>query len=180
MAKKKETAPAAEAPVTETTAAEATTETAAEAKPAVVKVKQEERNGVVHPKAGTACGKVWEVADQLTAKLGHVAERKDVMEVVTQRGINPSTCATQYARWRKFHGYAAIRHSVPTAEEREKGLKGKVVEPEAAPMVVTEASPAAPEAPAPAPVPEVAEAPGEAPIPAPAMEAPVAMCAPNQ
>lgn len=170
MAKKKETAPAAEAPITETPAAEA--------KPAVVKVKQEERNGVVHPKPGTACGKVWEVADQLTVKLGHVAERKDVMEVVTQHGVNPATCATQYARWRKFHGYAAIRHSVPTAEEREKGLKGKVAEPEAAPMVVTEASPAAPEAPA--PVPEVAEAPVEAPISAPAMEAPVAMCAPNQ
>ena len=173
MAKKKETAPAAEASVTETPAAEATTETTAEAKPAVVKVRQEERNGVVHPKAGTSCGKVWEVADQLTAKLGHVAERKDVMEVVTQHGINPATCATQYARWRKFHGYAAIRHSVPTAEEREKGLKGKVAEPEAAPMVVTEASPAAPEAPD--PVPDVAEVPVEAPIPAP-----VAMCAPNQ
>lgn len=170
MAKKKDTAPVEEAPVTETPAAEATTETAAEATPAVVKVKQEERNGVVHPKAGTSCGKVWEVADQLTVKLGHVAERKDVMEVVTQHGINPATCATQYARWRKFHGYAAMRHSTPTVEEREKGLKGKVAEPEAAPMVVTEASTSAPEAPVPAP--EVAEPAVEAP-------APVAMCAPN-
>ena len=177
MAKKKETAPVKEAPVTETPAAEATTEPAAEAKPAVVKVKQEERNGVVHPKAGTSCGKVWEVADQLTAKLGHVAERKDVMDVVTKEGINPATCATQYARWRKFHGYAAIRHSVPTAEEREKGLKGKVAEPEAAPMVVTEADDPFKE-PIP-PAPQVAEPDAEAPVPAPAMEAPVAMCAPN-
>lgn len=155
--------------------------------PAVMRQRQPEQNGIVRPKPESSCGRVWDIADKITAARGYVAERKDVLEECSKIGINVATCATQYARWRKYHGYQAVRHSLPTKEEREKGLKGVVAEPEAAPMVVTEAAQAEPvydqnpasEVACPAP----AEAPVEVPVDLPCdcqapAEAPVAMCSP--
>jgi len=72
-----------------------------EAKPAVVK---DTANGVTRPKAGTATGTVWAVADEYSQKAGKPASRKDVLEECAQKGINPATTSTQYGRWRKYHG----------------------------------------------------------------------------
>lgn len=149
--------------------------------PAVMRQRQPEQNGIVRPKPESSCGRVWDIADKITAARGYVAERKDVLEECSKIGINVATCATQYARWRKYHGYQAVRHSLPTKEEREKDLKGSVAEPPAAPMVVTEAAQAEPapevaysSAPAEAPVEHCATDPSvDAPV-----EAPVAMCSP--
>lgn len=139
--------------------------------PMVMRQRQPEQNGIVRPKSGSSCGNVWDIADKITAARGYVAERKDVLEECCKIGINVATCATQYARWRKYHGYQAVRHSLPTKEEREKGLKGAVAEPPAAPMVVTEADQAEPVYDQ-IPAPEVAYSSTPA-------EAPVAMCAPT-
>lgn len=68
---------------------------------AVVKVQQ---NGVTRPKDGTTTGRVWAIADEISAKKGEPADRKTVIEQVVAEGLNASTGATQYGKWRKFHG----------------------------------------------------------------------------
>ena len=68
---------------------------------AVVKVQQ---NGVTRPKDGTTTGRVWAIADEISSKKGEPADRKTVIEQVVAEGINASTGATQYGKWRKFHG----------------------------------------------------------------------------
>lgn len=155
--------------------------------PVVMRQRQPKQNGIVQPKPESSCGRVWNTADKLTAARGYVAERKDVLEECSKFGINAATCATQYARWRKYYGYQAVRHSLPTKEERVKGLKGRVAESPAAPMVVTEAAQGEPVC-GQNPAPEVAysSAPAEAPVEHRATdpsvgasaEAPVAMCSP--
>lgn len=61
-------------------------------------------NGVTRPKAGTATGRVWEIADALSKKTKKPIERKAVLEATAGEGINPATAATQYGRWRKYNG----------------------------------------------------------------------------
>lgn len=83
-----------------TTATEAQTEVPAKPpKPAKV-----EQNGVVRPSSGTGTGKVWDIADEISKTTGSPAKRKEVLDATTAQGINVSTAATQYGKWRKFHG----------------------------------------------------------------------------
>lgn len=77
--------------------------------------KQPSQNGVTRPKSGTKTGRIWEISDALSAEKKAPIERKFVMEQATKEGINEATAATQYGRWRKFHG-----------------LKGQVAAPAAA------------------------------------------------
>lgn len=121
MAKKKEEAAAG-------------TETAA-----VVKVAQ---NGITRPKDGTTTGRVWAISDEISAKKGEPADRKTVIEQVVAEGINASTGATQYGKWRKFHGLVG------------EASPGRAAKP------ATEAAPAAPTPPAP-PAPAATEETGE-------------------
>lgn len=92
------------------------------AKEAEKKVKEEAKavkaaakvaaNGVTRPAAGTKTGKVWEIADGISATLKTPAPRKDVLKAAqenkaadgTPDPINDATAATQYGRWRKYHG----------------------------------------------------------------------------
>lgn len=48
------------------------------------------------PKAGTATGKVWEIATANSS-----LARKDVVALCVEAGINPATARTQYQRWSK-------------------------------------------------------------------------------
>ena len=73
-------------------------------KPKKEKVLLEKRNGATKPKSGTSTGRIWDIADAISAKDGKPAPRKAVMEAATAESINPATAATQYGRWRKFHG----------------------------------------------------------------------------
>lgn len=68
------------------------------------KVKQPEQNGVVQPKSGTKTGRVWEIAEGLSEQAGAPAKRADVLAACAEEEINQATAATQYGRWRKFHG----------------------------------------------------------------------------
>lgn len=81
----------------------------------VEKPKQPSQNGVTRPKPGTATGKVWEIADQLSADAKGPAPRGEVLKACEGEGINPSTAATQYGRWRKFFGLG--RYAEKAAEK---------------------------------------------------------------
>jgi len=98
-----------------------TTETkTTEAKPEKTpRVELPKANGVTRPSSGTKTGRVWEVADEISAARGEPAPRKDVMEKCKAEGINEATIATQYGKWRKFHGLKAERkapEAKPAAE----------------------------------------------------------------
>ena len=92
-------------------------------------VVKDTQNDVTRPKAGTATGNVWDIADKLTAKLGRAATRAEVMEKAVEAQINEATVATQYQRWRVYNG-------VPKAEPKPK--------PEKAPKAEKPAKPAKP------------------------------------
>lgn len=94
-----------------TKAAEKKTE---EVKPKVEKIEQ---NGVARPKAGTATGNVWAIADELSNAAGKPASRADVLKAASDAGINSATVATQYGKWRKFHGIVAEPKPAKVKEE---------------------------------------------------------------
>ena len=78
-----------------------------EAKPAKVVVEKLSQNGVTCPSEGTKTREIWDISDQISQELGEPAGRKEVIAECLKRDINESTGATQYARWRKFHGIKA-------------------------------------------------------------------------
>lgn len=69
------------------------------AKPAKI-----EQNGIARPKVGTIVGKIWDFCDTKSAELGKPVDRKTLLEGLKTTSINEATIATQYGRWRKFHG----------------------------------------------------------------------------
>ena len=53
------------------------------------------------PKAGSATGKVWDIADEIAATItDEKALRKSVIDKCTQEGINKSTASVQFGKWR--------------------------------------------------------------------------------
>lgn len=68
------------------------------------KPEKDQQNGITRPKAETKTGRVWAIADAQSKNLGSPAPRKPVLEEAKSEGINPATAATQYGRWRKYHG----------------------------------------------------------------------------
>lgn len=96
--------------MTEATAPAATAPAATA--PAAAPVPKDERNGVTRPKAGTQTGMVWDICDELSKAANAPAERKPVVDRCTAAGINPSTAATQYGKWRKYHGLVNERAAV--------------------------------------------------------------------
>ena len=83
---------------------------------AEVKEPKIEKNGVVRPRTGTGTAKVWEIADALSAAANAPAKRKEVLDECTKQSINVSTAATQYGKWRKFHGLEReVKEAKPTA-----------------------------------------------------------------
>lgn len=73
-------------------------------KPAAPKPAAEQKNGITRPKDGTKTGRIWQVADELSAKNKASAKRGDVMAICEGEGLNKATIATQYGRWCKFNG----------------------------------------------------------------------------
>ena len=66
----------------------------------------EKANGVTKPKPETNTGRVWAIVDNMKGRKAAPPARKDVIEAAVAEGINQSTAATQYGRWRQFHGFA--------------------------------------------------------------------------
>lgn len=46
-------------------------------------------------------GRVWELADELSARLGHRVDRKAVIDTYVAEGGNPNTASTQYFYWKQ-------------------------------------------------------------------------------
>jgi len=95
---------------------ETKTETKVEKAPKVT------QNGVTRPKDGTKTAVVWEVADAISANQGKPARRKDVIEECMKREMSAATAATQYGRWRKFHG---LKGSDEPAEQTQTPAAGE-------------------------------------------------------
>jgi bifunctional DNA-binding transcriptional regulator/antitoxin component of YhaV-PrlF toxin-antitoxin module len=52
------------------------------------------------PRPETKTGRVWALADEITAKKGRRASRTEVMEAFAREGGNMNTASTQYSHWR--------------------------------------------------------------------------------
>lgn len=77
------------------------------AAPAPVEQKVvDKKNGVKRPDAGTITGKLWDIADRISAELKRPAPRKAVVEAYMKEvpNANEATANTQYARWVTYHG----------------------------------------------------------------------------
>lgn len=103
---------------------EQTTPTPAAAEKAVKPAKLEQ-NGIIRPSADSQTGKVWSIADSISAANKAPAERKEVLAEAIKQGINDATAATQYGKWRKFFGIAVQKKIKQTPEEiaAEKAAK---------------------------------------------------------
>lgn len=78
------------------------------------KLEQPKQNDVVRPKSGTACAKLWDIFDSLSANSGAPTPIAAALELARSQGINDSTTRTQYARWRKFNGVSGRIVAVST------------------------------------------------------------------
>ncbi len=74
------------------------------------------KNGVTRPGAGTKTGRVWEIADKISADTNAPAMRKPVLDEAVKQEINESTAATQYGKWRKYHGLVGTGRAAKTEE----------------------------------------------------------------
>lgn len=82
---------------------------------------KDERNGVTRPKDATgATGKVWDIADKLSAELKRPATRGEVLEAGKKAGVNPATITTQYGRWCKYYGLKNTSAHVLQAKKDER------------------------------------------------------------
>ena len=81
---------------------------------AKVAAKMPEQNGIRRPKDNTETGKVWGLADAISASLGQPTPIANLLKAGQEQGLNDSTIRTQYARWRAFHGITG-RVSLPVA-----------------------------------------------------------------
>ena len=72
-----------------------------------------EQNGIRRPKPETETGKVWALADSISASLGQPTPIANLLKTGQEQGLNDSTIRTQYARWRAFHGITG-RVTIPT------------------------------------------------------------------
>ena len=86
-----------------------------EPKPVIAKI---EANGIIRPNENTATGNVWTIADQISAENKRPAERGEVVKQALSQGINESTAATQYGRWRKFFGVVTVKKIKLSDEEK--------------------------------------------------------------
>lgn len=85
--------------------------------------KMPEQNGIRRPKPNTETGKVWALADSISANLGQPTPIANLLADGQAQGLNDSTIRTQYNRWRVFHG-----------------ITGRVLAPAAAQPASTEAA----------------------------------------
>jgi len=66
--------------------------------------RQPEQNGIRRPGPEGLCGRVWGLADELSATLGQPVPIANLLEAGKAQGLNTSNIRTEYARWKKFHG----------------------------------------------------------------------------
>jgi hypothetical protein len=74
------------------------------AKAAKKTVPANQKNGISQPKPGGDCAAIWNIASTITAQKKRTATRAEVMEAALKKEFAEGTVATQYQRWKKFHG----------------------------------------------------------------------------
>lgn len=52
------------------------------------------------PAEGTRTGRVWDLADEITARSGRLARRREVIERFVAEGGNANTASTQFQHWK--------------------------------------------------------------------------------
>ena len=102
------------------------------------KIVRQVQNGVTRPAPGTSTARVWEIADEISAKAKAPASRADVLKVAEAAGLNTSTCATQYGRWRVFNG---LKGTDIQGAPKVAPVEGAVVEAEPVSGASVEAAP---------------------------------------
>ena len=105
----------------------------AAAAPAVETKTILKQNGIKRPDAGGITGKLWDIADEESAKLGRPAPRKTVVDryMAEQPNANVATANTQYARWVTYNGASDILRQQRAAEKAEKASAGEAEKAEA-------------------------------------------------
>jgi hypothetical protein len=59
------------------------------------------------PQAGTATGRVWEIADDLLRRLGRMPRGREVVDAFVAEGGNEGTAFTQFSHWKKLQAAGA-------------------------------------------------------------------------
>jgi hypothetical protein len=74
------------------------------------------QNGITRPASGTTTGKIWDLADKMSADAGGQPVAIGTLRAhVELKQTNDHTIKTQYARWRQFHGIKG-RVAAPVAQ----------------------------------------------------------------
>lgn len=70
------------------------------------------------PSKGTVTRRVWEIADEISAKRKSVAPRSEVIDAAVSEGINANTANTQYGHWKRatHPGLSGSRQVSPRAK----------------------------------------------------------------
>lgn len=105
-------------------------------------VVKDTKNNVTRPSAGTATGKVWEICDTLYAQATdeNPITRARVIKAAEAEGVNVSTAATQYGRWRTYMSLgretavAVKGEAAPKKSRAKKAVAAEAAE-SAAPVV---------------------------------------------
>ena len=79
------------------------------------------------PAAGSATGRVWEIADELTRGRGSLPSGREVAEAYYREGGNEGTALTQYSYWKKAY-LARVDGARPEAGASDSGA-GEVAFP---------------------------------------------------
>ena len=61
------------------------------------------------PRSGTKTRRIWDIADEITARTGRPALRQEVINAAQKEGLNPNTARTQYGRWARGNGLTRAR-----------------------------------------------------------------------
>lgn len=85
------------------------------------------QNGIKRPDTGSVTGRLWDIADEESAKLGQPAPRKAVVDryMAEQPAANVATANTQYARWVTYHGASDVLRQNRDAAKAEKSKAGE-------------------------------------------------------
>ena len=97
---------------------------AAKAAKEAAKVVRQVANGVTRPADNTTTARIWGIADDLSAAAKAPASRADVLRIAEAEGLNTSTAATQYGRWRVFNGLKGLdSQGRPVTQEAEQSAE---------------------------------------------------------
>lgn len=107
-------------------------------------VVKDTKNNVTRPSAGTSTGKVWEICDTLYAQATdeNPITRARVIKAAEAEGVNVSTAATQYGRWRTYMSLGretAVAVKGEAAPKKSRAKKADVAAESAAPVVESDA-----------------------------------------